>query len=396
MSPRPLDGVVVVALEQAVAGPFATRQLADLGARVIKVERREVGDFARSYDETVRGGLSSAFFWANRSKDSLTLDVKHPDADEPLQRLLSRADVLVQNLAPGATERLGLGADRLRAAYPRLVICNISGYGPDGPYRNKKAYDLLIQAEAGMLSVTGSPDESAKVGTSIADIAGGMYAYSSILAALFARERTGQGTVVDVSLFDSLVEWMSYPLYYTRYGGQAPARMGTSHPTIAPYGAFATRDGHDVLVAVQSEREWRRFCHHVLGDESLADDARFCRMSARVANRGDLQTVIGERLAAVPLSEAVEMLEAADIAFAHITPVSELADHPQLRERGRWRDVETPVGPVPALLPPAAFTGVEPRMDAVPLLGAHSDSVLEWLGYSPDEAEQMRSSGLTT
>lgn len=393
MSTRPLEGIVVVALEQAVAGPFATRQLADLGARVIKIERPEGGDFARAYDETVHG-ISSAFFWANRSKESLTLDLKHPHAAEVLDRLLARADVLVQNLAPGAADRLGLGTDGLRVAHPHLVICNISGYGPDGPYRDKKAYDLLIQGEAGIISLTGSPDEPAKVGTSIADIAGGMYAYSAVLGALFARARTGEGAAIDVSLFDSLVEWMSYPLYYTAYGGTPPVRMGTSHPTIAPYGSFRTSDGHEVLLAVQSEREWRKFCSHVLEEESVAEDPRFRTMSARVANRSELQTLIGDRIVAMGTEEAVAVLEAAGIASAHVTPVTELADHPQLRERGRWRDVATPVGDVAALLPPALPRGVEPRMDAVPALGAHTDSVLRWLGYSSDETDQLRSNGL--
>ena len=384
-----------MALEQAVAGPFATRQLADMGARVIKVERPQGGDFARSYDETVNG-MSSAFFWANRGKESVTLDLKHSEAGEVMERLVSRADVLLQNLAPGAAERLGLGGDRLRAEHRRLVVCNISGYGADGPYRDKKAYDLLVQAEAGIISMTGNAEEPAKVGTSIADIAGGMYAYSSILAALVQRGRTGEGTVIDVSLFDSLVEWMSYPLYYSHYGGNTPARMGTSHPTIAPYGAFSTRDGHEVLIAVQSEREWGQLCTGVLGDESLAGDERFSSMSARVRNREALQRVVGERLGALGLSEAVAALDAAGIASAHMTPVSELADHPQLRERGRWTEVDTPVGPMPAVQPPAVFHDAPARMDPVPGLGAHSGAVLGWLGYSADEVERMRDAGLTT
>lgn len=390
----PLEGVVVVALEQAVAGPFATRQLADLGARVIKVERPGGGDFARHYDETV-DGMSSAFFWLNRSKESITLDVKHPGAADVLARLLSRADVLVQNLAPGAADRLGLGTERLRSTYPRLVVCNLSGYGDDGPYRDKKAYDLLVQAEAGIISLTGSADEPAKVGTSIADVAGGMYAYCSVLGALFDRERTGEGSAIDVSLFDSLVEWMSYPLYYTMYGGTPPARMGTSHPTIAPYGAFTTRDGHELLVAVQSEREWRSFCRHVLGDEAAAEDERFHTMSARVANRAELQRVVGERLGSMGVDEAVEVLEAARIASARVTPVSELAEHPQLQGRGRWRDVDSPVGRLQALLPPAVPRGVEPRMDAVPALGAHTEDVLRWLGYTPEEIGHLRATAVS-
>jgi itaconate CoA-transferase len=395
MVQQPLEGVVVVALEQAVAGPFATRQLADMGARVIKVERPTGGDFARSYDETVKG-LSSAFFWANRGKESVTLDLKHPQAAEVMERLVARADVLLQNLAPGAAERLALGAERLRSHHPGLVVCNISGYGADGPYRDKKAYDLLVQAEAGIISMTGTAEEPAKVGTSIADIAGGMYAYSSILAALVQRGRTGQGAVIEVSLFDSLVEWMSYPLYYSHYGGSAPARMGTSHPTIAPYGAFATRDGHEVLIAVQSEREWRQLCAGVLGNEALAEDERFSSMSARVRNRDDLQRVVGQRFAALDLRGAVAALDAAGIASAHMTPVAELAEHPQLRERGRWADVETPAGPVAAVQPPAIFQDVPARMDPVPELGAHNAAVLGWLGYSTDEVDRMRDAGLTT
>lgn len=394
MSGQPLEGVVVLALEQAVAGPFATRQLADLGARVIKIERPEVGDFARGYDEAVHG-MSSAFFWANRSKESITLDLKHPDAAGVLERLLSRADVLVQNLAPGAAERLGLDTDRLRADHPRLIVCNISGYGTDGPYRDKKAYDLLIQGEAGIISQTGTPEEPAKVGTSIADIAGGMYAYSGVLAALLERERTGEGSVLDVSLFDSLIEWMSYPLYYTEYGGTAPVRMGTSHPTIAPYGGFRTKDGHEVLLAVQSEREWRRFCAVVLGDEGPADDPRFCTMSARVANRAELQQLVGDRLATLTVEDAVALLDSAEIASAHVTEMTNLADHPQLRARARWRDVDSPVGRVPALLPPVVPRGADPRMDPVPTLGAHTEAVLQWLGYTTAETDRMRSQGLS-
>lgn len=391
----PLEGIVVVALEQAVAGPFATRQLADLGARVIKIERPRVGDFARSYDETVNG-MSSAFFWLNRSKESVTLDLKHPDAAPILRRLISRADVFVQNLAPGAAQRLGLGSDDLRSLHPGLVVCNISGYGPDGPYRDKKAYDLLIQAEAGIISVTGSPDDPAKVGTSIADIAGGMYAYSGVLAALFDRTRTGDGGVIDVSLFDSLVEWMSYPLYYTEFGGSAPTRMAMNHPTIAPYGAFRTKDDHELLLAVQSEREWRNFCALVLGDETVAEDKRFRSMSRRVANRDELQQMIDTRLGAVELSEAIAQLDGADIASAHVTPVSELARHPQLLARDRWKEIDSPVGHVRALRPPATPQGVEPRMDAVPKLGADTEAVLRWLGYTSAETAQMAETGLSS
>lgn len=390
---RPLEGVVVLAFEQAVAAPFATRQLADLGARVIKVERPGRGDFARGYDEAV-DGLSSAFFWANRSKESVALDLKHPKAGDIVSRLVARADVLVQNLAPGAAERLGLGAETLRADHPRLIVCNISGYGPDGPYRDRKAYDLLVQAEAGIISLTGTHDQPSKVGISIADIAGGMYAYSGVLSALLDRERTGRGAVIDVSLFDALVEWMGYPLYYTRYGGTPPARMGTDHATIAPYGAFTTRDGEEVLLAVQSEREWRRLCGELLGDEAVADDERFASMSARVAHRDQLQALVGAAFGGYDLDDAVAMLERAGIAYSHVTDVSQLADHPQLVERGRWRPVETPVGPVPAVLPPAVPAGVDVRMDAVPEVGAHNARILDWLGYSAADITHLRAEGL--
>ena len=389
----PLDGIVVVSLEHAVAAPFATRQLADLGARVIKVERPGVGDFARGYDETVRG-TSSVFFWLNRSKESLTLDVKHPRAAELLERLLARADVFVQNLAPGAATRLGLGSEELLARHPRLVVCNISGFGDTGPYRDRKAYDLLIQGEAGVISVTGTEDVPSKVGISVADIAGGMYGFSGILAALLQRARTGRGDVLDISLFDALAEWMGHPLYYTEYGGNQPARMGAAHPIIAPYGSFATRGGDEILIAVQNEREWHAFCTIVLGDPTAAEDPRWSTMSARVTNRTALDETIRGRLTQLDAVEALRLLDRANIASARVNQLRDVARHPQLVERGRWQDVATPFGDVPGLLPPGLPRGVPPRMDPVPALGQHTEQVVEWLGFSAEEREAMRAEGL--
>jgi itaconate CoA-transferase len=390
---RPLDGVVVVTLEHAVAAPFATRQLADLGARVIKLERPGVGDFARGYDETVRG-TSSVFFWLNRSKESVALDVKHPRAPELIERLLARADVFVQNLAPGAAQRLGLGSEDLLARHPRLIVCNVSGFGDGGPYRDRKAYDLLIQGEAGIISVTGTEEVPAKVGISVADIAGGMYGFSGILAALLQRARTGRGDVLDISLFDALAEWMGHPLYYTEHGGNQPARMGTAHPIIAPYGSFSTRDGDEILIAVQNEREWRMFCAVVLGDTGAASDERYSSMSARVANRAALDQMIGCRLAELEAEEALRLLDEANIASARVNQLRDLARHPQLVERGRWQDVATPFGDVPGLLPPGLPRGAPPRMDPVPALGAHTEQVVEWLGFSAQERAAMRAEGL--
>lgn len=390
---RPLDGVVVVTLEHAVAAPFATRQLADLGARVIKVERPGVGDFARGYDETVRG-TSSVFFWLNRSKESLAVDVKHPGAPELLERLLARADVFVQNLAPGAAQRLGLGSEELLARHPRLIVCNISGFGDGGPYRDRKAYDLLVQGEAGIISITGTEEVPAKVGISVADIAGGMYGFSGILASLIQRGRTGRGDVLDISLFDALAEWMGHPMYYAEYGGTQPARMGTAHPIIAPYGAFATRDGTEILIAVQNEREWRSFCTVVLADPDAALDDRFASMSARVANRPALDQMIGARLAGIEAADVLRLLDEARIASARVNQVRDLARHPQLVERGRWADVQTPFGAVPGLLPPGLPRESPPRMDPVPALGEHSEQVVEWLGYSTTERAAMRDDGL--
>jgi itaconate CoA-transferase len=388
-SPRtrgPLDGICVVSLEQALAAPLATRHLADLGARVIKVERRESGDFARHYDTTVRG-MSSAFVWLNRSKQSLSLDLKSPGAGEILQRLLGQADVLVQNLGPGAARRLGLDAATLAGSCPRLIVCNISGYGPDGPYRDKKAYDMLVQAEAGLLSLTGTPDGKAKVGISIADIAAGMYAFSGTLAALLLRATTGEARPVDVSLFDSLAEWMTYPLYFSMYGGIQPQRRGTRHATIAPYGAYTTADQREILVAVQNEREWHRFCQVFLGDPDLEHDDRFATNSARIAHTDLLDDIVARRFGQLSRAEALAELSAAQIATAQISDMADLAEHPELTDRNRWREVGSPVGMLRALLPPGLPGGVDPQMDPVPALGEHTDSILGDLGYTPAQID---------
>ena len=388
----PLHGITVVSIEQAVAAPFATRQLADLGARVIKIERPGAGDFARSYDTSVRG-MASHFVWLNRTKESVTLDLKRPEAALILERLLERADVFVQNLAPGATDRLGLGSEALRARYPRLVVCNVSGFGSTGPYADKKAYDLIVQSEVGILSVTGTESTPCKVGVSIADISAGMYAYSGILTALLARKDTGDGTVVDVSLFDSLGEWMGYPVYYTAYGGSQPERTGASHATIAPYGPFRTRDGA-IVVAVHNDQEWIRFSADVLGQPNLGTDPRFLttplRFEHRQAMTAQIETVFGELTSA----EALERLERAGIANARVNTVEDYLRHPQLEAGNSWRDVQSPVGPIKALRPPARLKGVEPAMGPIPEIGQHSEAVLEELGFEPPLIAQWKQTGL--
>ena len=390
---RPLDGVTVLSLEQAVAAPFTTRQLADLGARVIKIERPGVGDFARGYDTTVRG-LSSHFVWLNRSKESLTLDVKHPDAREVLRRLLDGTDVFVQNLTPGASARLGLSATALREAHPRLIVCEISGYGSSGPYRDRKAYDLLIQAEAGLVSITGTANESVKVAISVADIAAGMYAYSGILTALLMRHQTGAGTVLEVSMLEALGEWMGYPVYYGTDGGAEPPRTGARHAAIAPYGPFAGGDGEVVYLGVQNEREWQAFCAQVLGRPELAGDRRFASNGSRVAHRAALDAEIEGVFGRLPTSEILERLALARIANARLRTVRQFVDHPQLAARGRWHEVETPAGPVRALAPPATIDGVEPVMGPIPSLGAHTDAILAELGFDPATIEGWREVGV--
>jgi itaconate CoA-transferase len=386
---RPLDGILVVSLEHAIAAPFCTRQLADLGARVIKIERPGTGDFARAYDERVRG-LSSHFVWVNRSKESLTLDVKQPGAAEVLRKLLARADVLVQNLAPGAAARLGLDAATLRPQHSRLIVCDISGYGADGPYRDKKAYDLLIQSEAGFLSVTGSDAEPAKAGCSIADIAAGMYAYTSILAALLQRAKTGEGACIDVSMLEALSEWMSYPLYYAFEGASPPARSGAAHATIYPYGPFESGDGKTVMLGLQNEREWVAFCAQVLRRPELARDPRFDANARRHANRAALAAIIAEEFRKLTAAELVARLDAAQIANARVNTMEELWAHPQLAARGRWAQIDTPAGRIPALIPPGAIDAFDYRMDAIPAVGQHTDAILSELGYDVGAIAALR------
>jgi itaconate CoA-transferase len=391
--PRPLDGIVVLALEQAIAAPLATRHLADMGARVIKIERPGVGDFARGYDHRTRG-LSSQFVWTNRSKESVTLDLKHPEAPGVLSRLLAKADVLVQNLAPGAAARLGLAAETLRPRFPRLILCDISGYGQGGPYGNKKAYDLLIQAETGLLSITGNAKERVKPGISVADISAGMYAYSNILAALLLREKTGEGSHIDVSLLETLCEWMGFPLYYSFDGAPPPARTGLHHAAVFPYGPFAAGDGKEVLFGLQNEREWVAFCSAVLNQPGLAADERFCSNALRSENRVALTEIIEQAFSHLTAAEVVDRLEEAGIANARMNQMAEVWAHPQLAARGRWREIATPAGAIPALLPPGTTDAFfEPRMDPTPALGEHTGAVLAELGYSEGEIASLRASG---
>jgi itaconate CoA-transferase len=390
---RPLEDITVVTLEHAVAGPFCTRQLADLGARVIKIERPGVGDFARGYDERVKG-LASHFVWTNRSKESLTLDVKHPEAKAIFAKLVAVADVLVQNLAPGAAARLGLSYEALSPAHPRLIVCDISGYGDTGPYRDKKAYDLLIQSESGFLSITGTPDEPAKAGCSIADISAGMYAYSSVLAALIARGKTGRGSRIDVSLLETMVEWMSYPFYYAYDGAPPPPRTGAAHATIYPYGPFVAGDGKIVMLGLQNEREWAVFCEQVLRNAALATDSRFASNSRRTAARDELRKIIVDAFASLTAAEVVARLDGAGIANARMNDMGEVWQHAQLAARKRWTTVGSPAGPIPALVPPAMMHDVAPRMDPIPALGEHSGAILRELGYDDAAISRLRSEGV--
>ncbi|WP_218063280.1 CaiB/BaiF CoA-transferase family protein [Arthrobacter sp. SDTb3-6] len=384
MSMLPLEGLTVVSLEQAVAAPFATRQLADLGARVIKIER-DTGDFARGYDESVHG-MASYFVWLNRGKESVVLDLKSVAGLAALKSLVAKADILVQNLAPGAIERLGLGPDEALALNPRLIHVSISGYGRGGSYESKKAYDLLVQCEAGLLSVTGTPEEPAKVGISIADICAGSYAYSGVLTSLYQRRGTGRGDVLEISMLEALAEWMGQPYFYAQYGGRQQPRTGAQHATIAPYGPFAAADG-TVFFSIQNEREWAKFCEVTLGDPELAVDARFHTNTLRVANRGELHAAIDAVLGQLPVAEALARLDAAGIANAQMRNMAELADHPQLQERDRWRDVDSPVGPLRSLLPPVTSRESAVRMGRVPALGEHTGKVLAELAADAADGE---------
>ncbi|MFD5574188.1 CaiB/BaiF CoA transferase family protein [Streptomyces cadmiisoli] len=386
----PLSGVTVVSVEQAVAAPFATRQLADLGARVIKVERPGDGDFARRYDTTVHGE-SSYFVWLNRSKESLTLDLKSVRGRAVLERLLGGADVFVQNLAPGAAVRLGLGAQALTERFPSLILCAVTGYGSSGPWADRKAYDLLVQCQTGLVSLTGNEHGPARAGVSVADIAGGMYAYSGILTALFTRATTGVARAVEVSLFEALAEWMGQPAYYTRHGGTQPPRLGTQHATIAPYGTYTAADGKEVLFSIQNEREWAALCERFLERPDLVDDPRFATGSDRVARRDELNAIVAERFARSAAGEVTKILDEAGIANAGVNDVQDFLAHPVLGARDRWRDVPLPGGVrVPALLPPVDLAGTEPRMDAVPAVGEHTDRILAELGYGTADIEALR------
>jgi itaconate CoA-transferase len=388
-APRPLDGITVVSLEHAIAAPFCTRQLADLGARVIKIERPGAGDFARAYDTRVRG-QSSHFVWTNRSKESLTLDLKNPDAMAVLSSLLQSADVLVQNLAPGAAARMGLSFEALSPKHPKLIVCDISGYGEDGPYRDKKAYDLLIQSEAGMLSITGTPEDPSKTGNSIADIAAGMYAYSNILSALLLRGKTGQGSHIDVSMLEALAEWMGYPLYYAHDGATPPPRSAASHASIYPYGPFAAGDGGTVMLGLQNEREWKVFCDVVLGDAALANDPRFCTNALRSENRAQLKQLIVGMFARMSTPEVEARLDQAQIANARMNDMAGVWAHPQLKARERWQQVGSPAGDIPALLPPGRNNRYDYRMDPVPAVGEHTEAILRELGLDDAAVQALR------
>jgi len=388
----PLEGVTVVSLEHAIAAPVATRHLADLGARVIKIERPGVGDFARAYDHRV-DGLASHFVWVNRSKESLTLDLKQPEAQEILQKLLGEADVLVQNLAPGAAARLGLSYEALSRKNPRIIVCDISGYGDGGPYTHKKAYDLLIQSESGFLSITGTPEEQVKAGISIADIAAGMYAYTGILGALIERSKTGRGRRIEVAMIDAMVEWMGFPMYYAYQGQEPPKRSGASHATIYPYGPFRAGDGRTVMLGLQNEREWAVFCDKVLENAGLATDERYASNALRTANRDQLRALIEEAFANLTAEDVIARLDAADIANAHVSTMNDMWSHPQLQARGRWTTVDSPAGPLPALYPPSMGPERPARMDPIPALGGHTEAILAQLGYG-EKAAALREKGV--
>jgi len=389
---RPLDGITVVSLEHAIAAPFCTRQLADLGARVIKVERPGSGDFARAYDTRVKG-QASHFVWTNRSKESLTLDLKQPGALAALTQLLATADVLVQNLAPGAAARMGLSYEVLSKDHPSLIVCDISGYGADGPYRDKKAYDLLIQSEAGFLSVTGTPEAPSKAGNSVADIAAGMYAYSNILSALLLRGKTGQGSHIDVSMLEALGEWMGYPMYYAFEGAAPPPRTAAAHASIYPYGPFTAGDGGTVMLGLQNEREWKVFCAVVLDDAALASDLRFDSNARRNEHREALKAIILATFGQHTAEQVVARLDQAQIANARMNDMAGLWAHPQLQARQRWQTVSTPAGDIPALLPPGRNNTFDYRMDPVPAVGQHTEAILRELGQGDEAIAALRAAG---
>jgi itaconate CoA-transferase len=392
MSIRPLDGITVVALEHVIAAPFCTRQLADLGARIIKIERPKGGDFARGYDTQVEG-MSSHFVWVNRSKESLTLDLKQDSALAILRSLLKTADVFIQNLAPGAAARMGLTAEALQKDNPGLILCSISGYGNDGPYRDKKAYDLLIQSEAGFLSITGTPETPSKAGNSIADIAAGMYAYTNILAALLQRGKTGKGTVIDISMLEALSEWMSFPMYYAYKGANPPSRNGASHATIYPYGPFKAGDGKTVMLGLQNEREWAQFCEIVLENPALAQDDRFDRNFKRNEKRAELLEIINACFSQITAEQLIARLDKAQIANARLNDMEGLWKHEQLQARQRWTEVATPNGNIAAILPPGVNDSYEYRMDPVPAVGEHTNAILSELGMSTSEIAALRAEG---